>query len=259
MAYLPNLGVHARVSLTAAQDETADIAPADAWWLAVEFAAAALEGPGPDEALTVVFDRVPGESLESRLAVVADTVHPDAGRVAAAVRAFVASGATPSIDQVYQLKVVLVHWRPPIWRRVLVPATITLGDLHAVIQILFGWDGDHLHLFEVGARRYSDPFFDLSNLEMDDESVVRLREVFTGATKKIRYEYDFGASWWHEIALEKILGREPGTVYPRCTRFASDSPVEYWSEDDPQEAEPFDLAETNRRLARLGGLGEEHR
>jgi hypothetical protein len=35
--------------------------------------------------------------------------------------------------------------------------------------------------------------------------------------------------------------------------------VEYWSEDDPQEAEPFDLAATNRRLARLGGVDEEDR
>jgi hypothetical protein len=159
---------------------------------------------------------------------------------------------------VYQLKVGLVRWRPPIWRRVLVPATITLGDLHAVIQVLFGWGGDHLHMFEVGARRYSDPFFDLGRLEMDDESDVRLREVFAGAAK-IRYEYDFGASWWHEIALERTGEREPGTVYPLCTGFASDSPVEYWSEEYPQEAEPFDLVETNRSLARLNDAGEEDR
>ena len=259
VAHLPNLGVHARVSLTAAQDEGAGLAPADARWLAVEFAAAALEGPGPDEALTVVVDRVPGGSLDSRLAAVAGTGHPDAARVASAVREFVGSGAIPSIDQVYQLKVGLERWRPPIWRRVLVPATITLGDLHAVIQILFGWDGEHLHMFEVGARRYSDPFFDLSRLEMDDESTVRLGKVFAGATKKIRYEYDFGSSWWHEITLERTGEREPGTVYPLCTGFASDSPVEYWSEDDPQEAEPFDLAETNRSLARLNDASEEDR
>jgi hypothetical protein len=259
VVHLPNLAVHARVSLTAAQDATADLAPADARWLAIEFAAAALDGPGPDEALTVVSDRVPGESVESLLVAVADTGHPDAARVVAAVRAFVASGVTPSIDQVCQLKVGLVHWRPPIWRRVLVPATVTLGDLHAVIQILFGWDGDHLHLFEVGGKRYSDPFFDLDRLEMDDEESVRLRGVFTGSNKKIRYEYDFGASWWHEITLEKVVDREPGAVYPRCTGFASDSPVEYWSEDDPQDAEPFDLAATNRRLARLGGRNEEDR
>jgi hypothetical protein len=258
VAHLPNLGVHARVSLAAARDEGARLVPEDSRWLAVEFAAAALEGPGPDEALTVVFDRVPGGSLDSRLAAVAGTDHPDAARVVSAVREFVGSGAIPSIDQVYQLKVGLVRWRPPIWRRVLVPATITLGDLHAVIQILFGWGGDHLHMFEVGARRYSDPFFDLGRLEMDDESDVRLREVFAGAAK-IRYEYDFGASWWHEIALERTGEREPGTVYPLCTGFASDSPVEYWSEEYPQEAEPFDLVETNRSLARLNDAGEEDR
>ena len=259
VANLPNLDVHARVSLTAAQSQEASLAPADARWLAVEFAAAALEGPGPDEALTVVFDRVPGESLESRLAAAVDTGHPDAARLAAALREFVASGITASIDQVYQLKVALVHCRPPIWRRVLVPATITLGDLHAVIQILFGWDGDHLHMFEAGGKRFSDPFFDLDSLDMDDEETVRLREVFTGTTKKIRYEYDFGASWWHEITLEKIRESEPGTVYPLCTGFASDSPVEYWSEDDPRESEPFDVAGTNRRLYRLNAVGEENR
>jgi hypothetical protein len=140
-----------------------------------------------------------------------------------------------------------------------VPATITLGDLHAVIQILFGWDGDHLHQFEVGAKRYSDPFFDVHGLDMDDEQSVRLRDVFGGASKKIRYEYDFGASWWHEITLEKVRESEPGTVYPLCTGFAGDSPVEYWSEEDPREAEPFDLAATSRRLAGLNDVGEENR
>jgi Plasmid pRiA4b ORF-3-like protein. len=135
---------------------------------------------------------------------------------------------------------------------VLVPATATLGELHSVIQVLFGWDGDHLHAFVVGPKRYSDPFFGLRDLDMDDELAVRLRDVFTGATKKIRYEYDFGASWWHEIVLEKIRQREPGTAYPICVAFASDSPVEYWSEEDPQDPEPFDLAETNRRLASFG-------
>jgi pRiA4b ORF-3-like protein len=38
----------------------------------------------------------------------------------------------------------------PVWRRVRLPATATLADLHQVIQVLFGWDRDHLHLFAVG-------------------------------------------------------------------------------------------------------------
>lgn len=65
------------------------------------------------------------------------------------------------------------------------------------------------------------------DLEMSDEYGTRLRDVFAGSTKKIRYEYDFGASWWHEITCEKVCDREPGAVYPSCVAFASDSPVEY--------------------------------
>ncbi|MEV6348556.1 plasmid pRiA4b ORF-3 family protein [Actinoplanes sp. NPDC051851] len=250
VAHLPNLGAHARVSLTALKDDEPYVTPADARWLAVEFATAALDGTGPDEALTVLFDRLPGESVDTRLDVAAGIDHPDATRVTAAVHEFLGSGAVPSIDQVYQLKVGLMRWRPPIWRRILVPSTIMLGDLHVVIQLLFGWDGDHLHQFAVGGKRYTDPYFRLGGDERD-ESEVRLREAFAGGTKKIRYEYDFGASWWHEITLERTPERDPAATYPLCTAFSGDSPVEYWSEDDPQEPEPFDLTEINRRLAEL--------
>jgi hypothetical protein len=30
------------------------------------------------------------------------------------------------------------------------------------------------------------------------------------------------------------------------------APAEYWSEDEPEEPEPFSLAEVNRELAALG-------
>ncbi len=56
----------------------------------------------------------------------------------------------------------------------------------------------------------------------------------------------------HEITLEQTLARASGQDYPVCVEFSGDSPVEYWSEDDPAEPEPFDLAEVNRRLAALG-------
>ncbi len=58
----------------------------------------------------------------------------------------------------------------------LVPAATTLGGLHRVIQILYGWDGDHLHDFAIGDRRYSDPFFDLE--EVTDEEELRVPEAF---------------------------------------------------------------------------------
>ncbi|MDQ2812506.1 MAG: plasmid pRiA4b ORF-3 family protein [Actinomycetota bacterium] len=74
---------------------------------------------------------------------------------------------------------------------------------------------------------------------------------------------DFGASWIHEIALQKKAPREPGADYPFCVRYSGNSPVEYpeegiWYSDDgepveagPAKPEPLDLAAVNRRLGAL--------
>ena len=40
---------------------------------------------------------------------------------------------------VLSLKVTLRSIKPPIWRRRLVPGTITLGHLHTAIQAAMGW------------------------------------------------------------------------------------------------------------------------
>ena len=74
---------------------------------------------------------------------------------------------------------------------------------------------------------------------------MRVRDALPAATRKIMYEYDLGASWQHEITLEKVVLREPGRQYPVCVDFAGDSAVEYWSEDDPEEPEPFGMIQAD--------------
>jgi len=242
------VGPFARAVL-AAWDHGPEPGDADGDWLGVEGAAAALEDKGPDEALSRVWESITGADLDDRLAAVRATGHPDADALARAVAEFAASGAPRSIDQVAQLKVSLAGWRPTIWRRVLVPAVATLGDLHVVIQVLFGWDGDHLHVFDVGKKQYSDPFVNLE--ETGDEDAVRVRDVMEpGGT--IAYTYDLGACWEHEITLEKTLSRDSRQDYPVCVAFRGDSPVEYWDEEESEEPGPFGLNEVNRRLAALG-------
>ena len=197
----------------------------------------------------MVWESVRGEDLAGRLAVVRATGHPAAGKLARALTEFTASGVPRSIDQGVQLKVTLKHVKPAIWRSVRLPVIATLGDLHQVIQLLFGWDGDHLHAFQLGRRTYSDPSFTLEDAA--DENGIRVRDACRPGVK-VRYEYDFGASWQHEITAQKAFMLDPDQSHPVCVAYQGDSPVEYPSEENPQEPEPFSLTEVNHKLAKLG-------
>jgi hypothetical protein len=121
--------------------------------------------------------------------------------------------------EIYQLKVTLEVIRPPIWRRLQVPAGITLAQLHAIIQAAMGWWDYHLHQFTIGGQYFGVPHPDYDDyVEMHDEARVRLNHIIPGADFKFGYEYDFGDSWEHEILVEKVLEAEAGQNYPVCVR-----------------------------------------
>jgi hypothetical protein len=46
---------------------------------------------------------------------------------------------------------------------------------------------------------------------------VHLSPVLARVGSKIRYTYDFGDNWEHDVVLEKRLPADPNTVYPACT------------------------------------------
>ena len=56
-----------------------------------------------------------------------------------------------------QLRIQLLGVEPAVWRRVLVPESITLPKLHEVIQAAIGWRNSHLHEFEINSFRYGQP------------------------------------------------------------------------------------------------------
>jgi len=116
---------------------------------------------------------------------------------------------------VYQLKITLKDFRPPIWRRVQVKSDITLGKLHKIIQASMGWTNSHLHGFSIGGVEYGQPVPEL-NLEIKNEQRVKLSKFVTEEKRKFFYTYDMGDSWEHEILVEKVLPHDPLVRYPVC-------------------------------------------
>ena len=115
---------------------------------------------------------------------------------------------------VHQLKITLSGVsRPPVWRRVLVPADVTLGDLHEVIQQAMGWDDYHMHLFSVGGQDYGSPDPELGHAS--DRS-VRLSQALASPGDRLGYTYDFGDDWEHDIVLEETRTAVPEETYPSC-------------------------------------------
>jgi len=148
----------------------------------------------------------------------------------------------------YQMKIVLSGFKPTVWRRLRLPATITLDVLHSMIQAAFDWDDDHLHVFEVDRRRYA-----YAGLEdCGDESGVRLLKVLPRKGATMTYVYDLGDCWEHRITLEQIDELEDSDEMPAvCTGGSGDAPVEDWNPEDGPAVTPFDIEAINHRLAAL--------
>lgn len=90
-----------------------------------------------------------------------------------AVRTFAPGG--PGL--IYQLKISLLEIAPPIWRRLHVPADLTLGDLALVLIETMGWNNSHLHQFTISGVRYAEPDPEWELEETVDEATVSLREI----------------------------------------------------------------------------------
>jgi hypothetical protein len=83
-------------------------------------------------------------------------------------------------QNIYQIKVTLLGTKPPIWRRLLVPSSLTLAQLHDVLQTAMGWAGGHMHEFHAGDRHFGIPDPEDRSMGMphvENERIIRLSKV----------------------------------------------------------------------------------
>lgn len=122
--------------------------------------------------------------------------------------------ATPKIVELY---VELQDIEPLIWRRLLVPATVTLPKLHDLLQLALGWTDSHLHSFTFGDRTFSMPYDEMfEELEMEDERRKTLAGVLGPDLREFDYLYDFGDSWRCRVAVMARPDANPDWAYPLC-------------------------------------------
>ncbi len=172
---------------------------------------------------------------------------------------------------IYQFKITLKHSKPPIWRRVLVPSSYTLKELHYVIQDCFEWTDSHFFSFIIFGECHDD--------ENPGLLSKRLNTLELCEKMKFSYIYDFGDGWDHTIILEKILldehkmnntvcikGKRAGPFedcggiwgYENLINILTDkNHPEYdemfeWVGEVEFDPEAFDLNEINERLAYTG-------
>ncbi len=281
-ARMPGFGAYARQWL-AAQDETVAPDDKDEAWLLVDTIAASGGQLTPEmlPLLSGAVQAVAGDSAAELLAGIANCGHPYAAEVTRMLSGGPAAGlrAAAETGMLYQLKVTLRGVsKPPVWRRVLVDADASLGELHQVIVTAMGWDDSHLHMFSDDTTRYSIPDADL---DCEDEDGFALADVLVEPGERLRYLYDFGDDWDHDIKLEKVLppgADQPATAIPVCLAGKGACPpedcggpwgyadlketiadpsdeeheerVEWLGLEDPSDFDPaaFDLASVNARL-----------
>lgn len=188
---------------------------------------------------------------------------------------------TNSTTTIHTIKVTLRGSSPPIWRRLEVPSRATLVQVHDVIQRAFGWENEHLWAFDTPDGRYGPPG---PTTDWKSASSRRLGAVASRPGAPLRYTYDFGDDWEHDLEVEAIGEAESGVAYPRClagrgagppedsggiwgyqelVEIVNDSQhpdhrerMEWLDIDTPDEFDPraFDLAQVNAALGSFAAV-----
>jgi hypothetical protein len=113
------------------------------------------------------------------------------------------------MEKYYQFRISLNEVVPEIWRTFQISELHSLFDLHQVIQVVMGWENDHLFQFKKDGKWYGlidDE--DLVSTKMLDADETLLHELNLKEGESFEYEYDFGDCWIHTLKLQKIVTLE---------------------------------------------------
>lgn len=118
----------------------------------------------------------------------------------------------------YHLRIKLNKAPVPVWREIKVPSNLSIEFFSWVVCDAMGWGNEHLHLFRVKDRMYKNKAcrreeeqygLGFSRFHTLASEAYPISELFQEEKVRVKYEYDFGDSWEHDIWLKGVREYEP--------------------------------------------------
>ena len=112
----------------------------------------------------------------------------------------------------YHLRIKLNNAPLPIWRELKVPSNVTLEYLSFILNATMGWEGTHLHQYKRKDTFYKSTYcleesanmFFFNRFKELDANDYTIAHLLKEKGDRIKYEYDFGDSWEHDLWLKGI-------------------------------------------------------
>lgn len=136
------------------------------------------------------------------------------------------------VDGLYVFKVSL---DTKVWRRIAIPAKLTLDDLSDAI--LHAFDFDHDHLYRFSYRNRFGVFVEINHPYVEEPSStdeVAVGEIPLRPGASMEYLFDFGDQWQFDVRLEKIDPPDARTKEPKILEKHGEAPPQYPNFDEDE-------------------------
>src|SRR5450432_2845532 len=132
-------------------------------------------------------------------------------------------GAEQKVSAV-QLHARLCDVSPPVTRRLLITEQASLAQLHAALQVAFGWSDEHLYVFQIRGWQFGDPSRAIELALAGGGVDIPLAAFAFEINESFRYQYNLFVPWEIDCRIE--TRGLVATSQPTCLAAQGDPPDE---------------------------------